>query len=421
MKKSVKVVLSLLLSLALCIACAGCGSSSSGSASSDESSSDVLYTIGVAVYNIEDPEMNMFFEYYRTYIESSFPVSFIMSTSLNSLEDEIAFVEQMAEEGAEGIIAFYNNDLEAILETCAEYEMYYCLGSSSIEDSVYEAVKDNEWFLGVIGPDDEEEWNAGVDIAENFISGGAESYLILSGGAADGANYMHYTRVQGMLTALQDSLGLTYSEQISDLAAVSELTVVDTGSDEISITICPGYVQLDEGYANLTQALTDADYDALISAVSISDVTDELEAEIQSSETQMLIGVVDCFSEQNYMAFETTDANGNSLLNYVKGKYASMVAPAFVAMFNALEGDVDVVKPDGEAFRIYQTYWTAASEEEYAQLYGYTQSIYENAYSSTELMELIRAYNEDASYEAFEALTEASDVDSVLERLGESE
>ena len=419
MKINIKVVLSLLLCLALCIACAGCGSSSSGSTSTDESSSDVLYTIGVAVYNTDDPEMNMFFEYYRTYIETSFPVDFIMSNSLNSFEDEVEFVEQMAGEGAGGIIAFYNTDLEGILETCAEYGMYYVLGSSSIDDADYEAVKDNEWFLGVIGPDDDEEYNAGADIAENFIEDGATDYLILSGGAGDEANYMHYTRVVGMLETLEEELGLTFSDDAANLAAVSELTVLETGSDEVSITIAPGYLELDEGYANFTEALETGDYDALMAALGISDVVDEIEDEIASSSLEMLVGTVDCFSEQNYMAFESKDANGNSVLNYVKGKYGSMVAPAFVAMFNALSGDVDVVKPDGEAFRIYQTYWTAASEEEYAELYGYTQSVYENAYSSNDLMQLIKAYNEDASFDEFVELTEASDVESVLSRIAE--
>ena len=419
MKINIKVVLSLLLCLALSITCVGCGSSSSGSTSTDESSSDVLYTIGVAVYNTDDPEMNMFFEYYRTYIETSFPVDFIMSNSLNSFEDEVAFVEQMAEEGAGGIIAFYNTDLEGILEVCAEYEMYYVLGSSSIEDDDFEAVRDNEWFLGVIGPDEDEEYNAGADIAANFIDGGATNFLILSGGAGDQANYMHYTRVVGMLDTLEESFGLTYSDETANLAAVSELTVLETGSDEVSITIAPGYLELDEGYANFTEALETADYDALIAALGISDVVDEIEDEIASSSLEMLVGTVDCFSEQNYIAFETKDANGNSLLNYVKGKYGSMVAPAFVAMFNALEGDIDVVKPDGKAFRIYQTYWTAASEAEYAELYGYTQSVYENAYSSNDLMQLIKAYNEDATFEEFVELTEASDVESVLSRISE--
>lgn len=96
-----------------------------------------------------------------------------------------------------------------------------------------------------------------------------------------------------------------------------------------------------------------------------------------------------------------------------------MVAPAFVELFNAMEGDVDLVNPDGEAFRIYQTYWTAASEAEYAELFGYTQSIYENAYSAADMMSVIRSYNADATYDEFVELAESSDIESVRARLAE--
>ena len=414
-KKKLTTLLSLVLAITLLLAGCQDGADRQG----DNEKTEGSHTIGVAVYSQSDPEMRMFMDYYRSYIAASFPVEFIFSELLYTTEDEVDFIQAAKEAGAEGIISFYGLDLEEIVAACEQAEMYYVLGSASISDTDFDAVKDNPWFLGVIGPADEEEFAAGSEMAMNFARQGAASYLIVSGGAAGVGNFMHYSRVEGMLTALRDELGLTYSREIAELAAAEELTIVDTGNPEVSIVISPGYAQLDSGAANLRQAFAQGDYDALLCAQGVSDVIEDIKSEISASETSMLMGVVDCFSEENYMAVEYTDTKGNALLNYVKGKYASMVAPAFVAMYNALEGDLDVIRSDGEAFRLYQSYWTAASEEEYVELYGYTQSIYENAYSSIDLMQVIKSYNADADFGQFKALTEACDMDSVRARIGE--
>ncbi len=413
MKNNTKRWISLLL-VCLLLALTGCGAAS-GTA---EQNAEVYYKIGVAVYDPADPEMSMFFDYYQSYIAASFPVEFYISDSLDTIDDELAFLETMKAEGVGGIISFYTADLEQITAACREEQMYYVLGSGSISDEEFDAVKDNPWFLGVIGPDDEEELEAGQEMARAFLADGAQDFLIATGGAGNAVNYMHNTRVIGMLTALEEELGLTYSDTVENLAQTTQLTVLETGREDVSIVLSPGYVQTDEGLANLKKALGDYDYDALMAAMGLSSVFDVLADDILTTDQLLRVGVIDCFSLENYEAVETFDANGTSLLNYVKGKYASMVAPAFVALFNALAGDVDVVKPDGEAFRLYQSYWTAATEEEYVQLYGYTQSIYENAYSSVDLMQAIRAYDADADYERFQTLTQSCDVDSVQARLG---
>lgn len=43
---------------------------------------DVQYTIGVVVYNQNSPEMNMFMNYYREYIQQGFPVNSIFQAAL---------------------------------------------------------------------------------------------------------------------------------------------------------------------------------------------------------------------------------------------------------------------------------------------------------------------------------------------------
>ncbi len=86
-------------------------------------------------------------------------------------------------------------------------------------------------------------------------------------------------------------------------------------------------------------------------------------------------------------------------------------------IYNAITGSPDAVKENGEAVRLYQNLWTAKSEEEYIELYGYASGIYENAYSCDDLMQVIRQFNEDADPQSFKALTEASDLESAKERI----
>lgn len=55
--------------------------------------------------------------------------------------------------------------------------------------------------------------------------------------------------------------------------------------------------------------------------------------------------------------------------------------------------------------------------EEYIELYGYATGIYENAYSCDDLMEVIRQFDADTDPQKFKELTEASDLESVKERI----
>jgi hypothetical protein len=228
---------------------------------------------------------------------------------------------------------------------------------------------------------------------------------------------MHFERTIGMLNTLAEKWNLSYGESTEDLAVSETITKVETGNEEISITICPGYVTREEGKENLTQALKEGTYDAVLSAVGVNDVLDQLLSAEKEAGQDMLIGTVDCFSQENYDAILADDAYGNAEINYVKGKYASMVGPAFAALYNAMEGDLDVVKPDGEAFRLYQGFWSASGRDQYREMYGYTQDVYENAYSCADLMKVIKAFDEDADFDQLKALTEAYDLDSVKERI----
>lgn len=377
--------------------------------------SDVLYTIGVVSYNKDAAEMDMFMDYYRDYIEAGFPVHFVVSDTVTSGEEENEFIRTMKSMGAQGIISFYGHDIESTVSVCEEEEMYYVLGSGTLSDEEFDTVKENPWFLGTVGPEADTEYIAGRDMAKHFADKGAKSCLLITGGAGIN-NFMHLERTRGFLEGLTEVWGLAL-DNIEELASQSEVTPVDTEKDGYSITLCPGYMSTEEGKANLEAALDRESYDAVLSCMAVDSFMDSFTAKEEAQGSNLMLGIIDCFSEQNFELVRKKDRFGNSSIDYVAGKYGSMAGPAFAMLYNAMAGDADANSEDGLAVRLYQGFWTAGSKEEYIELYGYTTGIYENAYSCDDLMKVIRDFNAEADAQSLKALAEAYSVDEVKERI----
>ncbi|MCC8103433.1 MAG: hypothetical protein LIP11_14645 [Clostridiales bacterium] len=364
------------------------------------------YTIGVSVYDPEDWETIAFRNYFEDYLGTAFNASFYYNAErIDTAEDEIAFVEELHEAGVKGIISFLSTYIEDVLPVCEEYGMYYILGSGTISDEVYENVKDNPYFLGTIGPTTEDEQTAGETLAENLAAldeSGDASYLVVTGGSGIG-NEMHRLRTVGILSKLQEIYGLTYEMTVEELAEITEVTEIETGTD-VRITLFPGYL-VDGG--EVGEAVEGGAYTMVISAMTIANaITNICNAE-EANGYDIKVGMVDCFTDQNYAFFNETDVNGDSKLNCLVGKYGAIVGPSFVAMCNAYAGYAEQFRTeDGSAFRLYQTYWYAAGTEEFNELYAQSISAYENTYSATDMLQVLKLYNADADYEAFAAFTE---------------
>lgn len=406
MKKSKKIIAGLLV-LLLTLSLAACRGGDSQISGQEE---DVQYTIGVAVFDPDDPELNMFINYYKSYIEEGFPVKFYFSNVLSSAEDENDFIRTMKEKGADGIISFYGLDVQNTVKVCEEEEMYYVLGSGTLSDEDFNAVKDNPWFLGTVGPDPALEYQAGADLADFLTGTEAESCLILTGGSAAG-NFMHLSRSKGLL----EQLG--YEGDVDALLAKEENSTLTIG--DLTITLCPGYLSTEDGLAHLASALEAGDYDAALSTYGVSSIMDQLLEKEENQGKDMKIGLIDCFSETNFIATKAKDAYGGPQIDFVEGKYASMAGPAFAVLYNAMSGHPEANSEDGSAVRLYQGFWKAENRESYVELYGYTQGIYANAYSCKDLMQVIKVFDEDASPSKLKALAESYTVEDVKARIME--
>lgn len=76
-----------ILSLILCAALLN-GTQEMAWASAETYSEGEIHTIGVAMYDPDSAEMEMFASYYRDYIEAGFPVKFIFSGKIADTQAE---------------------------------------------------------------------------------------------------------------------------------------------------------------------------------------------------------------------------------------------------------------------------------------------------------------------------------------------
>lgn len=395
----------MLIILTLCLLFSGCSGEQTGKKGSEKNQNpENRIIIAVATYDRQDPEVRAFQNYYENYISECFPVDFLYPGSISSAEDEADFVDRVITAGAKGIISFITYDLESTLETCEKSGVYYMMGSGSIPKEDFEKVKTNPYFLGVIGPSEEMEQNAGADMTSFFMKKQAEAdtpsgYLVLSGGTKYN-NSMHTYRTKAML----ETLGFSPAQ-----AAVTEPAVLENGNGKVCII--PGYPQEEAAVSALKEQLNTGEYSVILSCCTVVNLLDTIKEARETTGIDIQTGTVDCFTSENL------DAVHDGLLQYVTGKYSSLLGPSFAVMYNAVTGHADLYRnEDGTAFSIAQGFWTADSPEAYEELYGLTTGIYVNAYNADDLSKVINEITPDADMEDLIRLAEAYSVEDVKAR-----
>ncbi len=359
------------------------------------------HIIGVPVYDLADEQVQAFREYLESYIASSFEgVSFLYSQSIQTQEDEMAFIQSCIDAGAEGIMAFNSYDIEKEVELCASNNVYYMKPSSTVSSEDFAKVADNPYFIGYFGPGEEMEYQAGEDMGKWFAEQDfGKEYFILSGGASMG-NVMHSERTRGILDALEAASGAKFDTPTTELAVAAEPITATAG--DITIHVCAGYVGAEMFFNTAKEAYEANPSDVVLGVIPIAGMEDVI--------GDAKLGVIDCFSAHNSQLFS------EGKLQYVCGKYSSIIGPAFAAMYNAVTGYAEDFKEEGRACAITQGFWVADDKEAYEERYALSSGIALNAYSYKDLLEVIKASNPDASFEDMKALAEAWDFQSALER-----
>lgn len=374
-------------------------------------------TLGVMCYSTTDAEILAFKDYYVNYLADELNIEFIYSEALSTVEAELAFIENIAAAGAVGVLGTFT-DLEAGVEKCEEYGIYYVVSAGVVADEEFAKVKDNPYFIGCTGPTSEAEKEAGREMSAYFAgrdSNKTFNYVIVSGGVNMG-NEMHSARVQAMLEELQVQYGCTFEKSIEEMVFCSEPMRVESDKD-VAVYIYPGYPMSDTWFSGLASVLMSGQYDVVMNVMSAVSSTAALVDEAEKATGKnLLVGTVDCFTEGNHAAFNTIDSTGDVSINYIAGKYGSIVGPALAACVNAVYGDSDVLRKDGGPFSIYMGYWIATSQEEYNELWAMVEDPAQIAFSADDLRSVIKYYNPDVTYEDFAELAGAYSVEAVKAR-----
>ena len=390
--------IALLLALTLCVPLAACGSAA---APASETETVEKHKIGVIVYNTGDEEVIGFREYLQGYIEDNFEmVEFLYSPSIASGEEELSFIQGACDAGVEGFLSFLCYDLPAEVALCEKNQAYYLLASGTVAEESFRAVETNPWFLGMFGPGQPFEFQAGGDMARFFIREGVgQRFFILSGGAAMG-NEMHYQRTLGILDALSNAYGVYFPMGRETLAGSKTVTTVET--DKLTVTICPGYVSREAYMTAAREAFASQKYDAVMSVLPPLEFVDGI--------GKTPLGVVDSYNTRNLQLFT------NGSLQFVVGKYSSMIGPAFALMLNAITGYAEDFRDNGRAVKVTQGFWVSDSRDDYNEKYALSASAAMNAYNFDDLSHVIRIFNPAANLNDLVALAEACSYRAVYSR-----
>ncbi len=372
------------------------GYEAAAQASFDLSSVDTI-KLGVLIYDSTDAEVVAFKNYYQNYIAQNFPVEFVYSEGIATAEEEVSAIENFINMNCKGIISFSDQDRVASIKLCEEAKVYYAVGAGTLSDEQYEELKGYSYYVGSIGPSLENEEVIGYDMAKHYIDAGYKNFLVYAGGYpyVD----MHMKRTAGFIRAFEEA-GVTYTPgdngNFGTFAGDGyKIDTIDGFPDEAGAFF--GTVGQKVGESDLEVVLTAALGVELFGA-SIAQINPEIKLATVASYT-------DAYKE----AFNAEPAQ----LDYLTGKYASSIGPVFAAMFNAVTGNIDCVRDNGNAFRIDQGYWTAIGTEEFNTLFEIANSTEKPAYTADDLSSYIKLVNDAANFADFKAFAEAYTIEDI--------
>lgn len=390
MKKSVFIVMALLLLLIPVLTACGGSSKESGGTSNSEKVS-----IGVLIYDPSDSQVLAFQKYYNDYIAKNYNVEFKFSDAISTAEEEKSAIENFASQNCKAVIALTQADMVAAINESAKAKMYYIVGVGTMTDEQYEETKDNEYFLGTIGPDLESEEKAGYDMAKNYIAAGDTNFVLYAGGMSYGVD-AHRKRFDGFVKAFQEA-GVKYKEpEAGKFIGTFE-------SSDYTIQVLEGFPD-DAGafYTEAQQKLGEKDVQTLLS-VGIG--LEVFGATIANVNPDIKLATVSAFTEAYKDGFDATPQQ----VDYLSGTFPAMIGPTFAAVMNAVNGDAEDFRDNGQAFRISQNYWNAQSKEEFDTMYSIANDFDNPAINKDDIDQLIKKNNDKITYEDFKDF--ASNVD----------
>ena len=388
--KSFKKVLVLLLSLLMVVTMVGCKGDNDGSGEKTDGIDDKTNVkIGVLVADATGAEALAFRAYYEEYIQKQYNVTFMYSDELADAAAEASAIDNFIANNCKAIISFASADRPAQIRKCAENKVYYAVATGTLSDDEYKEFKDNQYYVGAIGPDLYTEFMAGYNMAKYYLDKGMTKFALF-GGATPYYVDMHIYRTAGILVALCEAGGGTYNGA-SDMGSMigtiygmnCQLTPAVIGSVEL-VSYIGGYDFDDAWFGKLAEAANNPNVQVLLAVGS------GLDTFAAFKKPEQFLGTVDAYTADAVKAMES------GKLNYLAGKFSASIGPIFMAVLSAVQGK-PIRTADGSALALSQGYWIATSAEEAKNFYAVDSSTTDPAYTRPMLDKLFGASFDDFS------------------------
>lgn len=355
-----KRIISIILTVAICLSMlAGCSTTDSNNAT-DGTSADVTSngssetdepkakeaepcTIAIAVgtYNSQTLKAQ---KYFNEYLSEALNINFIFSEELGGdVSKNLTFIENAYAVGAKGVIDWAmlsSDDVIPIAEKCEELGLYFstwlvgALDSISHLDHVVGAAANNDAIIGEL---------FGEMVKEVLNDGEKHNLVLATAGAHTGSSQQVTTSV-GILEAYRDMYGLTYTDDLENLARLDSVTEIETGVDDVRITIFPKFTG-DE----LSNVLKSGEYDVVVVAANLYLRFESAIKEIEEA-NKMDIKVITMteIADTTYNSFNTLDPMGNPSLNAALLTTSGKITLTLALVLNGIYGDINAVLIDGK-------------------------------------------------------------------------
>lgn len=162
--------------------------------------------IGIEIYDPTDQEFLVLKDYCDNYLAEQLNAEFVYSEAIADADGEIAFIDNCASSGCDGVIGYYNLTGAQAAWEAIDNGMYFV----DCTKGVWDELKGQEKYLGSITYGDNGDFAAGQALGQYLADKGCKK-VIYSNGGADFGVQMFVGRQEGFKDGIGDAEILTVS------------------------------------------------------------------------------------------------------------------------------------------------------------------------------------------------------------------